>query len=202
MQAVKVKRNWNALASWNEYRSTMMFWANDWTVPGILQHWQVDQCTTNDDFEATGLLEMNEGDWYYFIPTNGVQSSIPLSTAGVDWMTLMAENPGTGALNGILLWDSKIEHFNLTYGGVVDGQIRYYSEDTGNSQGVQFSVVYDHVEYGDAEDEMVQEEGSVEFNDWVEIYKKIVYWELELDSLEENNMLEILLNQKKIVRRL
>ena len=35
------------------------------------------------------------------------------------------------------------------------------------------------------------------FNDWVSIYKKIVYWELELDSLEETNMLEILLNQKK-----
>ena len=35
------------------------------------------------------------------------------------------------------------------------------------------------------------------FDDWVNIYKKIVYWELELDSLEENNMLEILLNQKK-----
>tara|TARA_B100000579_G_scaffold54192_2_gene37989 strand:+ start:6855 stop:8405 length:1551 start_codon:yes stop_codon:yes gene_type:complete len=35
------------------------------------------------------------------------------------------------------------------------------------------------------------------FSDWVNIYKKIVYWELELDSLEENNMLEILLNQKK-----
>ena len=56
----------------------------------------------------------------------------------------------------------------MTYGGVVDGQIRYYSEDSGNSQGVQFSVVYDHVEYGDAEDVMVQDEGSVEFNDWVE----------------------------------
>ena len=35
------------------------------------------------------------------------------------------------------------------------------------------------------------------FSDWVNIYKKIVYWELELDSLEENNMLEILLTQKK-----
>tara|TARA_B100000902_G_scaffold337666_1_gene338710 strand:- start:345 stop:1895 length:1551 start_codon:yes stop_codon:yes gene_type:complete len=35
------------------------------------------------------------------------------------------------------------------------------------------------------------------FADWVDIYKKIVYWELELDSLEENNMLEILLSQKK-----
>jgi len=35
------------------------------------------------------------------------------------------------------------------------------------------------------------------FNDWVNLYKKIIYWELELDSLEENNMLEILLNQKK-----
>ena len=35
------------------------------------------------------------------------------------------------------------------------------------------------------------------FNDWANIYKKIIYWELELDSLEENNMLEILLSQKK-----
>lgn len=35
------------------------------------------------------------------------------------------------------------------------------------------------------------------FNDWINVYKKITYWELELDSLEENNMLEILLNQKK-----
>ncbi len=35
------------------------------------------------------------------------------------------------------------------------------------------------------------------FDDWINIYKKIIYWELELDSLEENNMLEILLNQKK-----
>ncbi|MBF25320.1 MAG: two-component system response regulator [Flavobacteriales bacterium] len=35
------------------------------------------------------------------------------------------------------------------------------------------------------------------FSEWIEIYRKIVYWELELDSLEENNMLEILLNQKK-----
>ena len=35
------------------------------------------------------------------------------------------------------------------------------------------------------------------FHDWVEIYKKIIYWELELDSLEETNMLDILLSQKK-----
>ena len=37
----------------------------------------------------------------------------------------------------------------------------------------------------------------VDFNDWVEVYKKIVYWELELDSVSEKHMLEILLNQKK-----
>jgi len=37
----------------------------------------------------------------------------------------------------------------------------------------------------------------VTFDDWVEIYKKIVYWELELDSVSENHMLEILLAQKK-----
>ena len=35
------------------------------------------------------------------------------------------------------------------------------------------------------------------FQDWIDIYQKIIYWELELDSIEENNMLEILLNQKK-----
>ena len=35
------------------------------------------------------------------------------------------------------------------------------------------------------------------FEDWVKIYKKIIYWELQLDSLEDNNMLDILLNQKK-----
>ena len=35
------------------------------------------------------------------------------------------------------------------------------------------------------------------FDDWVSIYKKIVYWELKLDSLDENNMLEILLAQKR-----
>ena len=35
------------------------------------------------------------------------------------------------------------------------------------------------------------------FSNWVNVYKKIVYWELALDSLEENSMLEILLSQKK-----
>ena len=35
------------------------------------------------------------------------------------------------------------------------------------------------------------------FEDWVKIYKRIIYWELQLDSLEDNNMLDILLNQKK-----
>ena len=35
------------------------------------------------------------------------------------------------------------------------------------------------------------------FEDWVRIYKRIIYWELQLDSLEDNNMLDILLNQKK-----
>jgi len=39
---------------------------------------------------------------------------------------------------------------------------------------------------------------SVEsFEDWVDVYKKIIYWELELDSLEENQMLDVLLTQKK-----
>ncbi len=35
------------------------------------------------------------------------------------------------------------------------------------------------------------------YSNWINLYKKIVYWELALDSLEENSMLEILLNQKK-----
>ena len=35
------------------------------------------------------------------------------------------------------------------------------------------------------------------FSEWVEVYKKIIYWELELESIEDNNMLEILLTQKK-----
>ncbi len=35
------------------------------------------------------------------------------------------------------------------------------------------------------------------FDDWVKIYKKIIYWEMQLDSLDDNNMLDILLNQKK-----
>ncbi|MBJ05378.1 MAG: two-component system response regulator [Flavobacteriales bacterium] len=34
-------------------------------------------------------------------------------------------------------------------------------------------------------------------NEWIELYKKIVYWELELESLDENQMLDVLLNQKK-----
>ena len=34
-------------------------------------------------------------------------------------------------------------------------------------------------------------------SDWVKIYRKIIYWELELDSLEEKSMLDILLTQKK-----
>ena len=35
------------------------------------------------------------------------------------------------------------------------------------------------------------------FSEWVEVYKKIIYWELELESIDDNNMLEILLTQKK-----
>ena len=33
--------------------------------------------------------------------------------------------------------------------------------------------------------------------DWVDIYNKIIYWEMELDSIEEKSMLTILLNQKQ-----
>lgn len=35
------------------------------------------------------------------------------------------------------------------------------------------------------------------FKDWVEVYKKLVYWELELDSSEDTTMDEILLFQKE-----
>jgi DNA-binding response OmpR family regulator len=34
------------------------------------------------------------------------------------------------------------------------------------------------------------------FNDWVEVHKKLVYWETELDQLEDAGMKEILLTQK------
>ena len=33
--------------------------------------------------------------------------------------------------------------------------------------------------------------------DWIDVYKKIIYWELELESLDENQMLDVLLMQKK-----
>ena len=35
------------------------------------------------------------------------------------------------------------------------------------------------------------------FQHWVDLYKKIIYWELELDDLDEKSMLDILLTQKK-----
>ncbi|MGQ9620282.1 MAG: T9SS response regulator signal transducer PorX [Bacteroidales bacterium] len=35
------------------------------------------------------------------------------------------------------------------------------------------------------------------FNDWIETYRKIVHWELELDKLSESGMSEILQNQEK-----
>ena len=38
-------------------------------------------------------------------------------------------------------------------------------------------------------------------NEWIELYKKIVYWELELESLDENQMLDVLLNQKKDIKK-
>ncbi|MBN2890511.1 MAG: PglZ domain-containing protein [Bacteroidales bacterium] len=34
------------------------------------------------------------------------------------------------------------------------------------------------------------------FDEWVEIYKKIVYWELELEEAEKNQMMEIISDQK------
>lgn len=36
----------------------------------------------------------------------------------------------------------------------------------------------------------------MDFGDWVEIYKKLVYWELELNMVEDRNMFEVLENQK------
>lgn len=38
---------------------------------------------------------------------------------------------------------------------------------------------------------------SMDSNEWAELYKKLVYWELELDTLQETGMREILSMQKK-----
>ncbi|MDG2396050.1 MAG: response regulator [Flavobacteriaceae bacterium] len=40
------------------------------------------------------------------------------------------------------------------------------------------------------------------FNDWSEFYKKLIYWELELDSLSNSNMLNIFNTQLKEANRL
>lgn len=37
---------------------------------------------------------------------------------------------------------------------------------------------------------------SRNFNDWSEIYKRLIYWELELDKLQDNSMNEVFLMQK------
>ncbi|MGJ1437530.1 Transcriptional regulatory protein ZraR [compost metagenome] len=37
---------------------------------------------------------------------------------------------------------------------------------------------------------------NLDFNQWSEVYKKLVYWELSLEKLEDNNMHEILTMQK------
>lgn len=36
-----------------------------------------------------------------------------------------------------------------------------------------------------------------DFEDWQEIYKKLVYWELELENIEDSGLVEIIENQKK-----
>ena len=40
-----------------------------------------------------------------------------------------------------------------------------------------------------------------EFSDWEEIYRKIIYWELEIDSTEDKGMSEVLLMQKEEANR-
>jgi hypothetical protein len=34
------------------------------------------------------------------------------------------------------------------------------------------------------------------YSDWVDLYKKLIYWELELENVEENHLIEILESQK------
>jgi PglZ domain. len=36
-----------------------------------------------------------------------------------------------------------------------------------------------------------------DFEDWQEVYKKLVYWELELENIEDTGLIEIIENQKK-----
>jgi CheY-like chemotaxis protein len=39
--------------------------------------------------------------------------------------------------------------------------------------------------------------GRLDIDEWMELYKKLVYWELELDKIEDQGMKEILVMQKK-----
>lgn len=41
---------------------------------------------------------------------------------------------------------------------------------------------------------------AVNFQDWVEIYRKLIYWELELEKSEDSSMSEVLLMQKSEAR--
>jgi CheY-like chemotaxis protein len=43
----------------------------------------------------------------------------------------------------------------------------------------------------------MQMSGRLDINEWMELYKKLVYWELELDKIEDQGMKEILMMQKK-----
>lgn len=36
-----------------------------------------------------------------------------------------------------------------------------------------------------------------DYNDWIDIYKKLVFWELELEPIQDNEMANILINQKQ-----
>ncbi|MEQ9423972.1 MAG: bifunctional response regulator/alkaline phosphatase family protein [Cyclobacteriaceae bacterium] len=38
---------------------------------------------------------------------------------------------------------------------------------------------------------------DMDHNEWVEVYKKLVYWELEIDNTEDKSMAEVLENQKE-----
>jgi CheY-like chemotaxis protein len=43
----------------------------------------------------------------------------------------------------------------------------------------------------------MQMSGRLDIQEWMELYRKLVYWELELDKIEDQGMKEILLMQKK-----
>lgn len=48
----------------------------------------------------------------------------------------------------------------------------------------------------------MQLNGYLDYQEWIEVYKKLVYWELELESIEDQGMKEILLMQKKEANKL